>query len=338
MGADLRRCDLAGANLDHAILVDANLRSASLPGADLTKALFRNTAFFNADLSGAHFGQGDWLEGLGFNDANMAGAHMNQVVGRDASFDGATLTGVELRGASLVGASFVKTNLSSADLTGADLSRARLVDTTLEAARLDGCRVYGVAVWQARLDGAHQHDLVVTPNDTPPVTVDDLELAQFVYLLLNNRSVRRVIDAITSKVVLIVGSFSSERKAILDTLRAALREANYTPILFDFEKPANRDMTETVSTLAHMARFVIADLTDAKSVRQELERVVPDLPSVPVQPLLMTGDVEFAMFDHVRRYPWVLEPVRYESQDALIASLGTTLIPNVEAAVKRLRR
>jgi hypothetical protein len=148
---------------------------------------------------------------------------------------------------------------------------------------------------------------------------------------------RRIIDTITSKVVLILGSFSGERKPILDALREAIRKANYTPILFDFKKPSTRDITETVSTLAHMARFVIADITEARSVRQELERIVPGLPSVPVQPLLLAGEAEFAMFEHFRRYPWVLEPVRYESRDALIGSLRTTLIPTLEAAVKAIR-
>jgi hypothetical protein len=52
----------------------------------------------------------------------------------------------------------------------------------------------------------------------------------------------------------------------LDALREELGKRNYLPILFDFSVPATRDITETVSLLARMARFLLADITDAKSI------------------------------------------------------------------------
>jgi hypothetical protein len=102
-------------------------------------------------------------------------------------------------------------------------------------------------------------------------------VAQFIYLLLHNEKIRDVIDIITSKAVLILGRFTPpKRKAVLDALRDELRKRDYLPILFDFEKPDSKDLTGTVSTLAHMARFIIADLTDPSCIPYEVAKVIPD--------------------------------------------------------------
>jgi hypothetical protein len=148
--------------------------------------------------------------------------------------------------------------------------------------------------------------------------------------MLHNQKIRDVIDTITSKAVLILGRFTDERKAVLDALREKLRKRDYLPILFDFAPSSARDMTETISLLARMARFVIADITDAKSIPQELSVIVPGLPSVPVQPLLLKGCEEYSMFEHFKRYPWVLETYTYPSSERLIAHLGERVIDPAE--------
>ena len=130
--------------------------------------------------------------------------------------------------------------------------------------------------------------------------------------------------------MLILGRFTDERKAVLDALREELRKRDYLPILFDFAPSNARDLTETISLLARMARFVVADITDAKSIPQELAVIVPDLPSVPVQPLLLEGSAEYSMFEHFKRYPWVLETYRYPSSEQLIADLGERVIKPAE--------
>ena len=140
-------------------------------------------------------------------------------------------------------------------------------------------------------------------------------------MLLNNTKIRSVIDTITSKVVLILGRFSDERKRVLDAIREQLSRRDYVPIIFDFDVPTNRDVTETVGTLARMSRFIIADLTDPRSIPQELQSIVPDLPSVPLQPIILSSQQEYGMFEHFQRYPWVLPIVRYDAGDDSVVSL-----------------
>jgi hypothetical protein len=213
-----------------------------------------------------------------------------------------------------------------------------LLDTDFSGADLTGSRIYGVSAWGLKLDGAKQQNLVITRKDEPAITVDNIEVAQFIYLMLHNQKVRDVIDTITSKAVLILGRFTDERKAVLDALREELRKRNYLPILFDFSVPATRDITETISLLARMARFVVADITDARSIPQELAVIVPDLPSVPVQPLLLEGTAEYGMFEHFRRYPWVLETYTYPSSERLIADLGERVIGPAEKYARSVRK
>ena len=54
---------------------------------------------------------------------------------------------------------------------------------------------------------------------------------------------------------------------------------------------------------------------------QELRGNVPELPSVPVQPLILAAQEEPGMFDFFRRFPWVLEPYRYAGDGAPVTLL-----------------
>jgi uncharacterized protein YjbI with pentapeptide repeats len=231
------------------------------------------------------------------------------------------LTGAFLHRAQLSGAFLTGARLVKADLSCAFLTMAVLVKTNCEGANLTGCRVYGIAAWNINLAGAQQSDLVITTSEEPTITVDNLEVAQFIYLLLHNEKIRAVIDTITPKAVLILGRFTPERKAVLDAIREELRRRNLLPIMFDFTPSASQTTVETVSTLAHMARFVIADLTDAKSILQELQAIVPNNPSVPIQPILLASQEEPGMLDFIHAFRSVLETYRYYSLDEVLASL-----------------
>jgi uncharacterized protein YjbI with pentapeptide repeats len=323
--ASLNSANLQCADLSGALLDQAEFHLAYLSGADLRKASLRNAFLANADLGES----ATKLPGANMEGADLSGANL-----RSANLTGANLKGANLTGADLFWANLSRTDLREASLVRASLQLAILVGTNLEGADLTGCRVYGMSAWDLRLDRATQDNLIITPAGEATITADNLEVAQFLYLLLNNRGIRNVLDTITSKVVLILGRFTEPRKAVLDSLRRELRQRDYLPVLFDFDQPASRDITETVSTIAHMSRFVIADITDARSIPQELMAIVPNLPSVPVQPLLLASQEEYAMFAFFRRFPWVLEPYLYADQDSLLASLEEKVIAPAEAKAR----
>ncbi len=329
-GEDLTGCDLRDCDLGHADLMDGKLR-----GSDLSRGEFQLATLRGADLRRVT------AQRASFAVSNMIGARLRRADLRGASFHRATLSSADLRQADLRGANLVQADLSRADCRRADFRGARLrgaslVQADLRGADLSGCHVYGVAAWNVKLRGSIQKDLVITRRREPEISVDDLEMAQFLYLVLRKASLRRVIDTITAKVVLILGRFSPERKAVLDLLREELRRRNYLPIVFDFERPASRDLTETVSTLAHMSRFVVAELSDPRSVPHELMAIVPTLPSVPVLPMILAGQDEYATFEHLRRLPWVLPTFRYASEPDLMSRLELALAP-AETAVARIR-
>lgn len=309
------RPDLREAHFSGAVLIEADLSWADLQRTNL---LLGNLS--KADLSGADL-----------SNANLGGANLHR-----SNLIGANLSGADLSGARLFHADLSGADLSGVNLVAANLTRATLVNTNLEGANLTGCTVYGVSAWNLKLEGAIQSNLLITPPDESPIQVDNLEVAQFIYLLLNNEKIRNVIDTITSKVVLILGRFTPERIAVLEAIREELRRREYLPALFDFEKPSSRTTVETISTLAHMARFVIADLTDAKSVLQELQAVVPLSPSVPVQLLLLASQEEPGMLDFIHGFRSVLGTHRYTDQAALLARLKEEVIDPAEAKAREL--
>ena len=86
-----------------------------------------------------------------------------------------------------------------------------------------------------------------------------------------------------------------------------------------------------------MARFVIADISDAKSVLQELRAIVPDVPSVPVQAIILETQEEPGMFDFYRNRPSFLKVHHYSSREQLISELGEKIILPAELKVPELR-
>ncbi|WP_428663056.1 pentapeptide repeat-containing protein [Runella sp.] len=323
---DLQEADLRGLNLQEFNLKEARMKRANLAHCNLTKAKLDNAYLRNADLT-------------------------------DANLTKASLAGVNLRHAILCRANFTEGYLRRADLSYADLTNAnmkeavleyaQLVDVTLEGTDLTNCKIYGASVWNLMGTPANQSNLIITPqialrkpidNESEPiVTVDDLEVAQFVYLLLNNAKIRNVINTMTSKTVLILGRFTPDRKAVLDTIAGELRKHNLLPIIFDFERAQSRDFTETIKILAGLSFFIIADITKPKSVPLELQATVPDY-QIPFVPIIQSGEEAFSMFRDLKKYDWVLDLLTYSTSDKLKAGFKEAIIDRAWAKHQELEK
>jgi uncharacterized protein YjbI with pentapeptide repeats len=316
--ADLRGASLIMADLRRASLVEADLRVANLSWANLTEAALFRVMFYRATLNGANLTRASlgeatlWRASLSEADLTEAGLGL-------AMLQEANLSGVKLRDADLSEANLWRTNLSGADLRRASLQGAILVGTDFSGADLTGCFIFGASAWRLKLERTKQLNLVITTPDEPEITVDNIEVAQFIYLLLHNEKIRDVIDTIGKKGVLLLGRFTEGRIQILERLREKLRSLGFVPMVFNFDKPETKDFTETVRLLANLSHFVIVDITNPRSAPLELRAVVPDY-MVPFAPILQEGEEPFAMFvDLQNKYDWVLKPViEYPSVDRLI--------------------
>jgi Pentapeptide repeats (8 copies) len=264
--------------------------------------------------------------------ADLSGANLLRADLHDANLSRSDLRGADLRWAGLRGV-----NLSGADLRGASLEAASPVDTDLTGADLTGCRIYGVSAWGLKLERTKQQNLVITRGDEPTVTVDNIEVAQFVYLLLHNEKIRDVIDTIGKKGVLLLGRFTEGRIEILERLREELRKRGYLPIIFNFDKPETKNFTETVRLLAGLSHFVIADVTNPKSAPLELQATVPEV-MVPFRPIIQEGEKPFAMLEDlwIQHRDWVFEPLYYSSLDALVGALDEKIIKPAKARFAEL--
>lgn len=291
----------------------ADLRGVNLIGANLYKTLI----------------QGD-MSGSDFRCAFM----------RQANLPGASLREARLTGASLYMARLKRTDLTGATLIDTDLRGALLEGTRLADADISGARIYGISVWDVKTEGLKQDNLVITPANQPEITVDSIEVAQFIYLLLQNQKIRDAIDTISQKGVLILGRFTKERKAVLDAIRERLRALGFVPMMFDFDRPRQRDFTETIKTLAGLSRFIIADITNPKSSPLELQATMPDY-MIPFVPIIQEDEEPFAMFrDLQQKYgDWVLDVLEYDSAKGLIDVLEPAVIkPALARAEELLQR
>ena len=289
----------------------------------------KSADLFQANLSGADLHNAD-LRRMNLREVNLSSANLKGAQLYRANMNGVNLTNADLSDANLYRVYLGRADLSGADLRNANLQMSLLSQTKIEGASFHKALVHGISTWNLEGTPEDQSGLVITGDHEAEVTVDDLKMAQFVYLLLTNKEIRNVIHTVTSKAVLILGRFYEARKSVIDALKEELKKNDLAPIIFDFEPSENRDLTETVQLLASMSKFVIADVTDAKSIPQELSVIIPSFPSVPILPILLKNEQVYAMYEHWEKFDSVLPIFYYENKSHLLSNLKVQILDAIE--------
>ena len=329
--ADLRAARLCEAHLSEAQLHVARLRHADLSRADLREANFRGAQLRQTCLRSAN------LQEANFRWASVVMSDLYEADMTQADLRWANLSVSDLHHACLSEADLRGANLRGANLSGANLMNARLVETNFEEANLEGCAIYGISAWELKLEGARQINLRITPEDESAIIVDNLEVAQFLYLHLHNSYIRDVIGTIGKKVVLIVGDFSEERLETLETLREVLRQYHYVPVFLacsDAEAPAK---SETLELLAQLARFVLVDVTEAGSAIDVADYILRHI-AVPVQPMAWQSAMQPHQGLWAERLPSdsLLPTYCYADTKAIWTSLYTDCLLPAETKAKAM--
>jgi hypothetical protein len=277
------------------------------------------------------------LRGANLVGANLTGADLVMARCEGADFSGAVLDGADLHRADLRSARFADADLRHADVHAADISESVFLRTNVDDADFGYSSVYGVSVWNLSGIPRDETDLLITPVGEPRIRIDGLALAQIMHFLLQHEHARDLIDAVTHHLVLLLGNFKEDRKTVLDAVRQELRSIGFMPILFDFDGPSRKDTTGTIETLARLACFLTADLTDPSSVPHELATTVPFLRTTPVMLLRAKAATGYSMVADLTAYPWVLDVHQYESTATLIEELPE-LVGRAQALAARLQQ
>ncbi len=342
--ANLQNTRIRGANFRFSSMIEANLDSIDANHSDFTSAIMRNASmvecscnhcdFTKANMTNINLTKAELLS-CDFSDALLTQAILNRVNFLKGQLNGADLSFTQIKNAKLVDANLNQSNLNNADLSDTFLTGSSCIGTNFMNAILENTNVYGISAWDVKIEGSIQKNLVITRPYRPSITVDNLELANFIYLILNNEKIRDVIGTIAKKGVLILGRFTPERKKILDVIRSRLRDNDFVPIMFDFDKVSSRDFTETIKILAGISRFVIADITNPSSAPLELQAIVPDY-RIPFLPIIEDGEKPFSMFSDLNKYPWVEDLIQYKSEEDLMTGFQQGILARALSADAKL--
>jgi hypothetical protein len=237
-----------------------------------------------------------FAEGLNLRESIFKGAHFEEGDFSGANFSGATFLNTKfnktiLTGANFEDATFINCNLNRVNLVGAFFHVKEITETV----------VYGIAAWDLQTaDNMNQSKLVIErtyglysdliQQGKIPMMVDDIELAQFIYYLSNHKKLRDALNILNDRGVLLLGRFQDGGLERLYVMREWFQRKGYMAMIFDFERPDNLSLTETVVTMAGLSKFVVVDLSGS-SVPAELQAILSQIK----KPVLAFGN-PYALF------------------------------------------
>ncbi len=214
--------------------------------------------------------------------------------------------------------------LVRADLNGADLRWARLDRANLREADLTSCRVHGLSACNVELDQSKQSNLILSDGGES-VTIDHLEMAQFIYLTQNTH-----IGDLFDSIILLVGQFSG-RANLLNALKMNLRTLRYIPVSFDLDTSTG---IESCVSIARLARFLLVDLTNVKNISPLIQTVISQR-VLPIQPLFDISQKKRIRCPDFDLSPWVLPVYRYRGQAHLSETFKESVIEPAEEMARQ---
>jgi hypothetical protein len=184
-----------------------------------------------------------------------------------------------------------------------NLAQAILTESRLDETVLSGARQEGIVT----------SNLALTPSDEAAVLVDDLEMVHLMDALLREPRSRELIARSSLRIALVIGRFPQWRRPHLDAVREELRRSEFAPLAIDLEKPVGPKLRSLIANLAHLARFVIADLAGSRAFAKELQPFSFTLRDLPIQVVMPDGEEPPDLPGN-----WAFEPCRYRDTEHLV--------------------
>lgn len=268
---------------------------------------FHNCIFINAEF-----------KSVSFNKCSIRGSNFLYATMEDTKFVTCSITNNSFVFAKFHSESeFVECNFFGSSFISSEFNNSKIIK----------CWMYGGNFWSIKLDeNTLQKDLIISPKnekktEIDQILVDSIHVGNIIsnLYLTQNRFFEFIEE--TSKIfILILGRFPNENfHSSLPYLQNAIRDykqTNYSPLVFNFEKPEKRDLIEIIILLATLSKYIIVDLSDPKSAPAEIQAILGIL-AVPIIPIIHKDQEVPATFSFVNKYNWVSDVIKYDDYEEI---------------------